>query len=89
MSNKKKRSCTPSTNRKASTSQKKRKKERFIKQTNESLDDCLDRIKQAGYMPVRRVEKPIFEEVLENGSKVNKVVSSDITFDAILIKDEQ
>ncbi|GEM01902.1 NETI protein [Halolactibacillus halophilus] len=40
-------------------------------------------------MPVRRVEKPVFEEVLENGSKVNKVVSSDITFDAILIKDEQ
>lgn len=40
-------------------------------------------------MPVRRVEKPIFEEVLENGLKVNKVVSSDITFDAILIKDEQ
>lgn len=70
-------------------SQKKRKKERFIKQTNESLDDCLNRIKQAGYMPVRRVEKPIFEEVLENGLKVNKVVSSDITFDAILIKDEQ
>ncbi len=40
-------------------------------------------------MPVRRVEKPIFEEVLENGSKVNKVASSEIIFDAILIKDEQ
>ncbi|GEN57173.1 hypothetical protein HAL01_16370 [Halolactibacillus alkaliphilus] len=76
-------------NQKGSTSQKKRKKERFTKQANETLDACLDRIQLAGYMPVRRVEKPVFEEVLENGLKVNKVVSSSIEFDAILIKDEQ
>lgn len=37
---------------------------------NETIDQCLERIKKAGYIPVRRTEKPIFKEV-KTGSKVD------------------
>ncbi|WP_083910803.1 NETI motif-containing protein [Salsuginibacillus kocurii] len=29
---------------------------------NESIDDCLARMKAEGYMPVRRMEEPVFTE---------------------------
>lgn len=38
------------------------RKETFEVQENETIDQCLDRIQKAGYMPVRRIEKPIFQE---------------------------
>ena len=41
----------------------------FEVQENETIDQCLERIKKAGYIPVRRTEKPIFKEV-KTGSKV-------------------
>jgi hypothetical protein len=35
---------------------------------NETVSQCLDRIKKDGYMPVKRIEKPIFQEkVAEDG----------------------
>ncbi|WP_394581855.1 NETI motif-containing protein [Cytobacillus firmus] len=42
----------------------------FEVQENETIDQCLERIKKAGYIPVRRTEKPIFKEV-KTGSKVD------------------
>lgn len=44
-----------------------KKKLSFEVQENETIDQCLDRIQKAGYMPVRRIEKPIFKEE-KNGS---------------------
>ena len=37
---------------------------------NETINDCLDRIKKDGFIPIKRTEKPIFHEVKEeNGTK--------------------
>ncbi|MFY4777000.1 NETI motif-containing protein [Metabacillus sp. RGM 3146] len=30
---------------------------------NETINDCLDRMKEEGYFPVRRMEEPIFKEI--------------------------
>lgn len=58
---------------------------RFIVQENETIEACLDRIKEAGYYPVRRSEKPIFKE---SQSGVEPV-AREIVFDAVLAKNEQ
>ncbi|MCA1032933.1 NETI motif-containing protein [Bacillus timonensis] len=38
-------------------------KKKFEVGPNETIGDCLDRMKAEGYMPVRRIEEPIFQEV--------------------------
>lgn len=38
------------------------KKQKFIVEDHETIDDCLDRMRQEGYFPVRRMEEPIFKE---------------------------
>lgn len=43
-------------------------KKKFEVMETESIGDCLDRMKQEGYTPVRRMEEPIFRE--ENGVPV-------------------
>ncbi|WP_073202580.1 NETI motif-containing protein [Gracilibacillus kekensis] len=63
---------------------KKPNKKKFTVEENESIDACLERIKQEGYQPVRRVEEPIFIE--ENGEKVP--YGSEIIFDAKTAKHE-
>ncbi|MFP3324340.1 NETI motif-containing protein [Planococcus sp. SIMBA_160] len=40
----------------------------FEVQEDETMEDCLDRMKQEGYMAVGRKEEPLFEEV--NGEPV-------------------
>jgi hypothetical protein len=45
------------------------RKKQFEVQENESIDECLNRIMQEGYMPIRRIEKPIFKEI-KQGNKV-------------------
>lgn len=58
----------------------------FEVEENESIEECLDRIKQAGYMPIRRTEKPIFQEV-QNGNKTEyEPVGRQIVFEAKLIE---
>ncbi|RLQ90660.1 NETI motif-containing protein [Falsibacillus albus] len=42
-------------------------KKLFEVQDNESISDCLDRMQNEGYQPVRRMEKPVFKEVKQNG----------------------
>ncbi|MFC0273215.1 NETI motif-containing protein [Metabacillus herbersteinensis] len=38
------------------------KKQKFTVEENETIDDCLNRMQAQGYMPVRRMEEPIFTE---------------------------
>ncbi|WP_316570630.1 NETI motif-containing protein [Neobacillus sp. YIM B06451] len=38
------------------------KKQLFEVKENETIDDCLERMEQLGFVPVRRIEKPIFKE---------------------------
>ncbi|MED3552869.1 NETI motif-containing protein [Cytobacillus praedii] len=58
----------------------------FEVQENETIDMCLDRIKKAGYMPVRRTEKPIFEEIKNGGTVTYEPVGRQIIFEAKVIQ---
>ncbi|WP_243290986.1 NETI motif-containing protein [Bacillus sp. FJAT-47783] len=44
------------------------KKRKFEVAENETIDDCLNRMKEEGYFPVRRMEEPIFKEEKVNGA---------------------
>lgn len=46
-----------------------KKKMLFEVEENETIDQCLDRIEKAGYIPIGRSEKPIFKEV-QQGNKI-------------------
>lgn len=35
----------------------------FEVEENETISECLQRMSEAGYRPVKRVEKPIFKEL--------------------------
>jgi hypothetical protein len=61
-----------------------KKKMQFEVQENESIDACLERIKKQGYVPIRRTEKPIFQEVV-NGKEISyKPVGRQIVFEAVI-----
>ncbi|GMG71746.1 MULTISPECIES: NETI motif-containing protein [Priestia] len=60
---------------------KKSKKVLYELQENETIASCLDRMKKDGYMPVRRMEKPIFEEKEINGKKDYVPVKQRIVFE--------
>jgi len=54
----------------------------FEVKEDETIDECLDRIQKAGYTPVRRMEKPIFQEK-KNGSSVEyEPIGRQIIFEA-------
>jgi hypothetical protein len=42
-------------------------KKQFEVLENESIESCLNRMEQEGYRPVKRMEKPIFQEITING----------------------
>jgi hypothetical protein len=67
----------------------KKRKERFEVQESESIEDCLERMKAAGYQPIRRMEKPIFKEETMNSKKKYVPVRQQIIFEGILIESEQ
>lgn len=50
---------------------------------NETIEQCLERMKKDGYMPVGRREEPVFEEV--NGEPV--YLRQKIQFKGVLIED--
>jgi hypothetical protein len=52
---------------------------------NETIDECVDRIKKQGYSPIRRIEKPIFQETEKNGQKTYEPAGRQIIFEAIQI----
>jgi hypothetical protein len=54
----------------------------FEVQANETIDECLARIKKAGYTPVRRTEKPIFKEVKKGDSVTYEPAGRQIVFEA-------
>lgn len=68
--------------------EKKPAKKRFELDENETIDACLDRIKAEGYLPVRKVEEPIFRETTENGTKKVEPIGRKVVFDTKLLKSE-
>ncbi|UFT99904.1 NETI motif-containing protein [Radiobacillus kanasensis] len=61
----------------------KNKKKRYQMEKNETIEQCLERIKRDGYMPVRRTEQPVFQEKKENGETSYEPVGRIICFDAV------
>jgi hypothetical protein len=59
----------------------------FEVQENETIDQCLERIKKAGYMPVRRTEKPIFKEIKKAGQVDYEPAGRQIVFEAKRVED--
>lgn len=65
----------------------KKKKKRFDVGENESVDECLSRMADEGYMPVRRMEEPVLKEV-KGGSKNDvEVAYQRIVFEGKPIED--
>lgn len=62
----------------------KKKKQRFTVLDNETIEQCLERMKQEGYIPTRRIEEPIFHEIEINGEIIVEPCGRTITFDGIL-----
>lgn len=61
-----------------------KKKMQFEVQEYETIDNCLERMRNLGYTPIRRTEKPIFQEVVE-GNDTNYVPAGrKIIFEAVL-----
>jgi hypothetical protein len=46
---------------------KKNAKRKFEVGDNETIDQCLERMRDEGYTPVRRIEEPVFQEVKREG----------------------
>lgn len=63
---------------------KKPKKQKFEVLNGETIDQCLDRIDKEGYTPVRRMQQPIFQEVIKNGITETEVIGENIIFEGKL-----
>jgi esterase/lipase len=60
------------------------KKIKVYVEPNETIDECLNRIAQMGYRPVRRIEKPVFEQT---GTKDEPVHShQSILFECVTLE---
>lgn len=55
----------------------------FEVQDNETIDDCLVRMKKEGYAPIRRIEKPIFREAINDGQKTYEPAGRQIIFEGV------
>ncbi|MDR4888194.1 NETI motif-containing protein [Fredinandcohnia sp. QZ13] len=60
------------------------KKQKFEVKENETIDQCLDRMQAEGYLPVRRMEEPVFQEVKRNGEIVVEPCGRKIVFEGKL-----
>ncbi|MFT8319591.1 MAG: NETI motif-containing protein [Bacillus sp. (in: firmicutes)] len=58
-------------------------KMKFEVKENETIGECLDRIKLEGYTPIKRIEKPIFKEEVKNGSASYEPIAQKIIFEAV------
>lgn len=64
----------------------KKKKKQFEVLENETVDECLDRMKKEGYVPVAKREKPIFQEVVDEKGEIQyKPVRQKIIFEGRLL----
>ncbi|GIN41738.1 MULTISPECIES: NETI motif-containing protein [Heyndrickxia] len=57
------------------------KKKQFEVLQNETISDCLTRMEKEGYRPVRRIEKPIFKEVVTDKDTEYEPISRIIVFE--------
>ncbi|WP_078550276.1 NETI motif-containing protein [Litchfieldia alkalitelluris] len=46
----------------------KHSKRKFEVEDHETIDQCIERMRSEGYIPVRRIEEPVFHEVERNGA---------------------
>jgi hypothetical protein len=58
----------------------------FEVQKGETISECLERMKNQGYVPVRRTEKPIFQEVIKGTEVTYEPVGREIIFEARVIE---
>ncbi|MFT4414583.1 NETI motif-containing protein [Fredinandcohnia humi] len=63
---------------------KKPAKLKFEVKDNETIDQCLERMRIEGYMPIRRIEEPIFKEFEQNGEVVVEPCGRRIVFEGKL-----
>ncbi|MCD8500439.1 MAG: NETI motif-containing protein [Bacillaceae bacterium] len=63
---------------------KKPNKKKYEVHEGETISQCLDRISKDGYTPVRRMQQPIFQEVIKNGVAETEVIGENIVFEAKL-----
>ncbi|MBM7662778.1 hypothetical protein JOC85_003588 [Bacillus mesophilus] len=69
---------------------KKITKKKFHVEEHESINDCLERMEQEGYTPIRRMEEPEFHETVTDGVKDIQPCGRMIVFEGKLTeKDEQ
>jgi hypothetical protein len=61
---------------------KNNKKKLYEVNENETIGECLDRMTKEGYAPTRRMEKPIFKEVMKNGEVDYEPAGRQIVFEA-------
>jgi hypothetical protein len=65
-------------------------KKKFHVGENETIDDCLAKMEEEGYQPVRRMEEPIFKEISIDGVKYIQPCGRMIIFEGKLVdKHEQ
>ncbi|AVQ35714.1 MULTISPECIES: NETI motif-containing protein [Staphylococcus] len=60
-----------------------KKQQKFQVAENETIQDCLQRMREQGYMPVKRFEKPVYKE--DNNGKI-EVLRQEIEFVGKLIE---
>lgn len=63
-----------------------KRKIQFEVQENESIEQCLQRMKQQGYEPVKRIEKPIFQEMKRGNETIYEPVGRQIVFEGKIIQ---
>ncbi|WP_100330175.1 NETI motif-containing protein [Bacillus xiapuensis] len=56
-------------------------KKKFYVQENETIDQCLARMKEEGYIPVRRIEQPVFKKENVNGEMKYTPAGREIMFE--------
>ncbi|MFC0234845.1 MULTISPECIES: NETI motif-containing protein [Fictibacillus] len=66
--------------------EKKPSKKKFAVEAGETISDCLDRMADEGYTPVRRMEEPVFYEVKRNGRMEPEVKEQRIVFEGKLLQ---
>jgi len=63
---------------------KKQSKRKFEVEDNETIDQCIERMQNEGYAPIRRIEEPVFHEVERNGNIDIEPCGRKIIFEGVL-----
>ena len=60
---------------------KDKQKKVYEVQDHETISQCLERIQKEGYTPIRRMEKPIFQEKIDNDQVLYEPAGRQIVFE--------